>query len=59
VEFRDVLQSIVDEELTDITFPQREGEPTGSAILIGEIQTVVVIANVFGAVPVVDAVVIQ
>jgi hypothetical protein len=38
--------------------PKRKGEPTGSPVLVGEIQPIVVVADVSGAVPVIDPVIV-
>ena len=59
VKFADIVQGVVDEELADIVFPKGEREPACSSVLIGEIQAIVVVADVLGAVPVIDAVVVQ
>ena len=59
MKFTYVVEGVVDEELADIVFPKSERKPAGSPVLVGEIQAVVVVADVFGAIPVVNAFIIR
>ena len=59
VKFPDVVRGIIGKEPAHVGIPEREGKAAGAAVLIGEIETVVVIAAVGDTVEVVDAVVIQ
>jgi hypothetical protein len=58
MEFADVIKSVIDEELANVIFPKSEREAASATVLIGEIQAVVVVADVLGTVPVVDTVVV-
>ena len=59
MKFTDVVQGVVDEELTDVIFPERERESAGPAVLVGEIEAVVIVADVFCAIPVIDAFIVE
>ena len=57
--FGDVVRRVVLEKATDILVPERESEAAGAAILVREVQAVVVVADVLGAIKIVDAVVVE
>ena len=55
----EIIPRIVDEKFRDIVIPQREGEAAGAAILIGEVEAVIVVAAIGAAVHVVQAIVVE
>ena len=57
--FRDPARRIVDEETRDVGVPQREGEAAGAAVLVGEIEAVVVVAAIGRAIEIIEAVVVE
>src|SRR6476620_5684658 len=59
VQLFEIIARIVDEKSRDIVIPQREGEAAGAAILIGEVEAVIVVAAIGAAIHVVQAIVVE
>lgn len=58
MEFIYVESGVTDDELTNIVIPQSERKSAGTAVLIGKVEAVIVIADVDCAIPIVNALVI-
>src|SRR5450759_370341 len=59
VEFLNIETRVVDEKPTNIIVPEREGKSSGAAVLICEVEAVIVIAHIRSAIEIVDALIIE
>src|SRR2546430_7460790 len=59
VQLFEIMPRIVDEKFRNIVIPQRECEAAGAAVLIGEVEAVIVVAPIGAAIHVVQAIVVK
>jgi len=59
MEFLDIVPCIVEEVSANVTIPQRKGETARAAILISEIEAVVIVALIRHAIEIIEAIVVE
>ena len=55
----DIVERVVDEKLADIILPKCERQSASAPVLVGEVQAVIIVSEVLGAIPVIDAVIVE